>query len=110
MNLIIIIFSIAVTLYVIAESYTIISGYIAEWKLDKEEKKRINSDLHCFKLKQLYFYCKSYYIFCGYSPKKAEYLAINAVIDIDRNELTDEKYRLIKGVSDDRRRNQSRCK
>lgn len=108
MNLIIIICSIAVTLYVIAETYTTVSGYIAEWKLERAEKKRLNSDLYRFKLKQLYFYCKSYYISCGYDKQKAEIMAINAVKDMDDRFLVDEKYNMIRGKNGNIR-NSARC-
>lgn len=41
MNLLISICSIAVILYVIAESYTIITGWIAKYELEQEKKKDI---------------------------------------------------------------------
>ena len=114
MNLIIIICSIAVTLYVIAESYTLISGWIAEWQLEKElkeeEKKRANNELYQFKLKQLYFFNKAYYIECGYSPKKADYLAVNALNEMDKDGLIDEKYSLIRSYKNGNVRNQRSCK
>ena len=95
MNIIIIILA-GVIAYVLAELFTIIDGLIAEWQLKQDEKKRLNNELYRFKLKQLYFYCESYYIACGYSRHKAQLLAVNAVHDMDQNFLIDEKYKLIK--------------
>lgn len=95
MNLIIIIVA-GITAYVLAELFTIIDGLIAEWQLKQDEKKRLSNELYRFKLKQLYYYCQSYYISCGYNRQKANSMAIKAVHDMDNKFLVDEKYKLIK--------------
>lgn len=108
MNLIIIII-VGVTAYVLADLLTAIDGQVAKWQLREEEKKRLKNDLYKFKLKQLYYFCESYYVAYGYNKKDAEIMAVNAVYDMDSRNLVDEKYKLIRNENGNFR-NKSRCK
>lgn len=109
MNLIIIIFA-GVLAYIITSLFSIADGLIAKAELRQQEKKRLSSELYRFQLRQLYYYCKAYYIECGYSPDKAKILAVNAVKDMDDNLIVEEKYKLIKGFrNDERRRHKGSC-
>lgn len=95
MNLIIIILA-AVTAYVLSCLYGIVQGKLAQYQLQQEEKKRLSNELYRFQLKQLYYYCKSYYLECGYNQQKADRLAISYVVDLDRNYLVEDKYKLLR--------------
>lgn len=95
MNLIIIILA-GITAYILTCLYDIVQGLIAKRILKQEEKKRLSNELYRFQLKQLYYYCKAYYLELGYKDSQADRLAINSVVDMDRNFLVEDKYKLIK--------------
>ena len=109
MNILIIIFA-GILAYVITSLFSIADGLIAKAELRQAEQKRLSNDLYRFQLRQLYYYCKAYYIECGYNPDKAKILAVKAVKDMDDNLLVEEKYKLIRGYkNDDRRRYKGGC-
>lgn len=91
----------ATVAYLLTALFEIFNGYLAAKQLRNEEKKRLKNELYRFKLKQLYYYCEAYYIECGYSRRKAQYLAVNAVHDMDFNLLVDEKFKMMKGAKND---------
>jgi hypothetical protein len=97
MNLIIIILSIAVTLYVIAESYTLIAGWIAEWQLKQDEKKRLDNDLYAFKVKKVLLTAYECGLQSGLSHRMAKAMAIRYIKDVENAGLIDIKYNIIRG-------------
>ena len=103
MNLIIIIFA-GITAYILTCIYEILQGLIAKRILRSEEKKRLSNELYRFQLKQLYYFSKAYYLEAGYSNKKADMLAVSWIIDLDRNFLVEDKYKLLKNE-----RSKKRC-
>jgi hypothetical protein len=97
MNLIIIICSIAVTLYVLSETYTTISGYIAEWKLERAEKKRLDNDLYAYKVKKVLLTAYECGLQSGLTQRQAQTMAIRYIKDVEKAGLIDVKYNIIRG-------------
>lgn len=108
MNLIIIICSIAVTLYVISETYTTVSGYIAEWKLERAEKKRLDNDLYAFKVKKVLLTAYECGLQSGLSHRMAKAMAIRYIKDVEKANMVDIKYNIIRGA-DERIRTKTSC-
>lgn len=96
MNIIIIICSIAVTLYVIAETYTLISGWVAEWKLEAERKKKHKSEIYQFKVKKILLTAYNHALQSGLSKKQSRQMAFRYTHDVENAQLVNEKYELIK--------------
>ena len=107
MNLIIIILA-ATVAYFLTEIYEFINGIYAKYQLRELKKKRLKNDLYRFKLKSIYLFALAHFVECGMTRKQAEAEAIRYVIDIDNNDYTDYKFRMIKG-NYGRKRNTRSC-
>lgn len=103
MNLIIIIIAGTVA-YFLTEIYEFINGIYAKYQLRELKKKRLKNDLYRFKLKSIYLFALAHYVECGIPRKQAEAEAIRYVIQIDENDYTDFKYKMIKGNFNGRKR------
>lgn len=103
MNFIIIILAVSVA-YFLTEIYELINEIYAKYQLKQEKKRRLNNELYRFKLKSIYLFALAHYVECGFPRKMAESEAIKYVIQIDENDYTDYKFRMIKGKCNGRKR------
>ena len=99
MNLIILIIA-AVSAYVLTECFAIVNGLIAEWELQREEKKRYNNELYRFKVKKVLLTAYECGLQSGLTQKQAQTMAIRYIKDVENANLVDIKYNLIRGNYD----------
>ena len=104
MNFVIIIIAGAIA-YFLSEIYGIFEGIYAKYQLRQDEKKRFKNELYRFKLKQLYLFMTAYYIECGHSKEHAKIKAFNYVMELERNDYVDSKYKMVKGFWSEKGRN-----
>ena len=95
MNLIIILAAGAIA-YFLTVMFDLIDGYIAKCQVIRARNKRFQNELYKKKLNIIYKYTQCLLIEQGYSKEQAQKRALEYIIEVDKNFLTDYKYQLIK--------------